>query len=144
MFVTLVTTALAGVGLAGVSVAGPAAAARGEGAKISIAKTSHGKALVGANGHSLYVFTRDTKNRSHCSAACRRVWVPVTSTSKPHAGAGVSSSHLKLIKGHQVSYYGQPLYTYKPEKKAHQSLGEGVFASQGYWYLVKGNGADIF
>jgi predicted lipoprotein with Yx(FWY)xxD motif len=142
-FITLAATALAGAGMVGVSVGAPSAAARGEGAKISLARTSHGKALVGANGHSLYMFTRDSKNHSHCNAACRRVWVPVTSTSKPHAGAGVSASHLKLIKGHQVTYFGKPLYTYVPDKKAHQTKGEDAFAFGGYWWLLKGSGSDL-
>jgi predicted lipoprotein with Yx(FWY)xxD motif len=150
--IALVTTVgaslLAGYGMVGVSTGAPAAAgksapivaSKNEGAKISLRKTSDGKVLVGANGHSLYTFSSDTKNHSNCGAKCRKQWPPVTTTGKPKAGPGVNASHLGVIKGHQVTYYGHPLYTYYKDTKAGQIKGEGLFRFLGYWYLSTAKG----
>jgi predicted lipoprotein with Yx(FWY)xxD motif len=141
---------LTGFGMSGVGVGAPSkAAARPSvavhhvGSTISLRHTSRGKVLVGANGHSLYTFSSDTTNHSHCGPACRKKWPPVTVKGKPKAGAGVSASHLKVIKGHQVSYYGHPLYTYYKDTKAGQVKGEGLLRFLGYWYLIGAKGAMV-
>jgi predicted lipoprotein with Yx(FWY)xxD motif len=134
---------LLGSALAGVSEGAAAAPSKNEGAKISLRHTAHGKVLVGANGHSIYTFTSDTTNHSNCNKACRKQWPPVTSAGKPHAGPGVSASHLKVIKGRQVTYYGHPLYTYFKDTKAGQTKGETLFKFGGYWYLSSARGALV-
>jgi predicted lipoprotein with Yx(FWY)xxD motif len=131
---------LAGYGLTGVSAGASLAPQRSTGSKISLASTKDGKALVGANGHSLYTFTSDTKNHSACNAKCAKVWRPATATHKPTAGPGVSAAHLGLTAKHQVTYYGHPLYTYAPDKKAGQVKGEAKFQFGGYWYLTSAKG----
>ena len=120
--IALVTTVgaglLAGSGLVGVSSGAPAAPAAHEGSTISIRHTSDGKVLVGANGHSLYTFSSDTRNHSNCGPACRKAWPPVTTSGgKPKAGTGVSAKHLGVIKGHQVTYYGHLLYYFKGDSE---------------------------
>jgi predicted lipoprotein with Yx(FWY)xxD motif len=138
---------LAGVGTAGASAGATTrptshvgAVAKNVGARISLRRTAHGKVLVGANGHSLYLFQADTRNKSNCGPACRKQWPPATTTGKPHAGPGVSASHLRVIKGHQVSYYGHPLYTYFNDKKVGQTTGEGKFKFGNFWYLLSAKG----
>jgi predicted lipoprotein with Yx(FWY)xxD motif len=116
---------------------------KNEGAKISLRHTSRGKFLVDANGHSLYTFSSDTKNHSRCGPACRKTWPPVTTNGKPKAGTGVSASHLRVIKGHQVTYYGHPLYTFFKDTKAGQTKGEGLFKFGGYWYLSSARGSIV-
>jgi predicted lipoprotein with Yx(FWY)xxD motif len=140
---TCVVLLLGGLGLSGASAGAPAVAGKHVGSRISLRHTADGKVLVGSNGHSLYTFSSDTKNHSNCGPACRRKWPPVTATGTPKAGAGVSASHLKVIKGHQVSYYGHPLYTYYKDTKAGQVKGEGLFRFAGYWYLVGAKGAIV-
>jgi predicted lipoprotein with Yx(FWY)xxD motif len=143
--IALVTTVgaalLAGSALAGVSSGAAAAAAKSDGSKISLRHTADGMVLVGANGHSLYRFDADTKNHSNCNAKCRKHWPPVTTTGTPKAGAGVSASHLGVIKGHQVTYYGHPLYTYYKDTKAGQTKGEQAFEFGSYWWLVSAKGS---
>jgi predicted lipoprotein with Yx(FWY)xxD motif len=145
--VALVTTVgaalLASAGMVGVSSGATAAPSKSEGAKISLRHTADGKVLVGANGHSLYTFSSDTKNHSNCGAACRKKWPPVTTKGTPKAGAGVKPSHLGVIKGHQVTYYGHPLYTYFKDTKAGQVKGEGLFKFGGYWYLTSAKGGLV-
>lgn len=116
---------------------------RNDGAKISVRHTARGKVLVDAHGHSLYTFSSDTRNHSHCGPACRKAWPPVTATGKPKAGAGVSASHLHVIKGRQVTYYGHPLYTFFKDTKAGQTKGEALFKFGGYWYLTNARGSIV-
>lgn len=142
--IALVTTVgaglLAGYGMVGVSTGAPAAPSKHEGNKISLRHTADGKVLVGVNGHSIYTLSSDTKNHSNCGPACRKTWPPVTTTGKPHAGKGVSAKHLGVIKGHQVTYYGHPLYNFSKDTKAGQVKGEGLFKFGGYWYLTSAKG----
>ncbi len=134
---------VSGFGLSGVSAGAATPAGRQVGSTVSLRQTKDGKVLVGSNGHSLYTFTSDTKNHSNCGPACRKEWPPVTATGKPHAGAGVSAKHLAVIKGHQVTYYGHPLYTYFKDTKAGQVKGEGLFKFDGYWYLTSAKGGKL-
>ncbi len=112
-------------------------------AKVSLARTSHGKVLVGPNGHSLYVFTNDTRNRSHCKSACRTFWPPLESTAAPRAGTGVNASKLGRTGAGQVTYYGHPLYYYSGDSHAGQTRGEDLFAFNGYWYLESARGHSV-
>jgi predicted lipoprotein with Yx(FWY)xxD motif len=145
--IALVTTVgaalLASSALAGVSSGAAAAPAKSEGSKISLRHTSDGTVLVDANGHSLYTFSSDTKNHSNCGPSCRKEWPPLTTSGKPKAGAGVHGSHLAVIKGHQVTYYGHPLYTYFKDTKSGQTKGEGLFKFAGYWYLTGAKGGLV-
>jgi predicted lipoprotein with Yx(FWY)xxD motif len=150
LLTTIGAAVLAASGLVGMSsgaavVSAPAAhpQVKHEGAKITLRHTAHGKVLVGANGHSLYTFSSDTRNHSNCNKACRKQWPPVTAIGTPHAGTGVSARHLKVIKGHQVTYYGHPLYTYFKDTKAGQTKGETLFKFGGYWYLSSAKGALV-
>lgn len=142
---------LGGAALAATSLAGVAgatdrhqAAASHHGAKVSLRHTSHGKVLVGPNGHSLYDFTVDTHNKSHCKAACPASWPPLMSKGKPRAGAGVKVGKLGLTANGQVTYYGHPLYYFADDAAAGQTRGEDQFAFAGYWYLVNAKGHAIF
>jgi predicted lipoprotein with Yx(FWY)xxD motif len=134
---------LVGYGLIGLSGGAAAAAGNREGAKISLKHTSHGKVLVGVNGHSLYTFSSDTKNHSHCTGTCAAHWIPAMTGGKPKAGSGVSATHLGKTSKGQATYYGHPLYTYVKDKKAGQTKGEGAFASGGYWYLTSAKGGIV-
>jgi predicted lipoprotein with Yx(FWY)xxD motif len=140
---TVGATLLAGAGMVGVSAGATAIRSGGEGAKISLRHGSAGTFLVGANGHSLYTFSIDTKNHSKCNATCKKHWIPAMTTGKPTAGAGVSAAHLGETSKHQTTYYGHPLYTYIVDKKAGQTKGDGVFASKGYWWLESAKGKIV-
>ncbi len=99
---------------------------------VALRKTHLGKILVsGANGHTLYLFTQDGKNKSSCTGQCAQVWPPLLVTGKPRAGNGVSAAKLGEIKrgaGHQVTYAGHPLYLFTSDTAPGQTNGEGVAA----------------
>jgi len=126
------------------SAPGAAAAAT----RISVRSTSAGKILVAPNGHTLYAFTRDTRNRDNCVMipGCTRVWPLETTRGHPVAGSGVRASQLSTIKvGHvsQVTYAGHPLYTYVSDTSAGSTDYIGVSQFGGTWPAVKGSGALV-
>jgi predicted lipoprotein with Yx(FWY)xxD motif len=97
---------------------------------VALRKTHLGKILVsGANGHTLYLFTQDRKNKSNCTGQCARVWPPLFATGRLRAGKGVSAGKLGEIRrggGHQVTYAGHPLYLFTSDAAPGQTSGEGV------------------
>jgi predicted lipoprotein with Yx(FWY)xxD motif len=135
---------LVGTGMVGVSAGAPAVGSKHEGGKISLRHTHDGTVLVGENGHSLYAFSIDTKNHSNCKGACLKHWIPAMTSGKPRAGAGVKAAHLGQTRKHQATYFGQPLYTFVKDTKSGQVKGQNLFASGGYWNLVKANGKLVF
>jgi len=136
-------TALAAVVLAGTAVArtstpvAPAAASP----TIKVASTKLGKILETGSGFTVYEFTADGHNRDVCQtrSGCTSTWPPLTSTTKPTAGAGVNAHLLGTIKlangGTQVTYAGHPLYRY--ELDSHGSTDYvGAREFGGSWYAM--------
>lgn len=106
------------------------------GAQVKVATSSkYGKILVDASGRTLYVFTKDSKDKSVCYGACAAIWPALLSIGTP-SGTGVTGS-LGLIArtsgGHQVTCNGQPLYTFSGDSAAGQTNGEGF---KGIWWVV--------
>src|SRR5579859_1165393 len=96
----------------GISEAAPRAhAARG--AKLQLRHTALGTILVDGAGHTVYGFTRDSRNHDRCAATagCTGIWPLLTSTGTPTAGPGVKRSLVSTIKvggARQVTYAGHP------------------------------------
>lgn len=116
-------------------------------ATVSLKSTSLGKVLVAANGHTLYLFTHDKRNKSLCSGQCASFWPPLTVSAKPVAGAGIKASLLGWTKRSngklQVTYNHHPLYFFKLDKKAGQVNGEAVNHFGGLWWAVSAKGAAV-
>src|SRR5262245_9534705 len=83
-------------------------------ATVSLRETSLGMILVAPNGHTLYLFRKDTNDKSACSGSCAQFWPPLLTRSKPTAGPGVRASLLGTTKrsngSMQVTYNRHPLY----------------------------------
>jgi predicted lipoprotein with Yx(FWY)xxD motif len=135
------------LGAAAVPIA--SASAAGTSAKVSLRKTSLGMVLVNGRGHTLYAFTKDSRNKDRCvsTAGCASTWPVVTSTGKPTAGPGVKSSKLSTIKlpngSRQVTYAGRPLYTYAADSSAGATDYVGASAFGGTWLAVNAAGKTI-
>jgi predicted lipoprotein with Yx(FWY)xxD motif len=120
-------------------VAAPSAMA---GARITAGSSRFGTMLWGPGHRAVYVFQRDSRNRSRCFGECAQLWPPVYTSGKPIAGKGVRRSLLGSIKRgkrRQVTYAGKPLYTYVHEDPG-QVLCHRVFLNGGYWWVVAPNG----
>ncbi len=102
-------------------------------------KGKHERVLVNAKGYTLYYFTKDTPKASHCNGGCSALWPAfLTNAHKLPKPAGLKG-HLAVVKdshGHQVSYNGHLLYTYRGDKKPGQTFGQGFLKE---WWLATPN-----
>jgi predicted lipoprotein with Yx(FWY)xxD motif len=114
------------------------------GLAISLSQTPVGKALVDANGRTLYLFAGDKPNVSRLSAAGQAVWPPFTSTTLPAATGGASAGHIGTIAASkQITYNGHPLYYYVGDRHPGQTAGQGLNQFGARWYVLSGAGAAI-
>lgn len=155
-----IATALAAAGtvlLAAAATTGPAAASAAGyhsspaagGATVSLVAISGipGKALVGRNRHTLYLFEADTKGKSTCTGACAAAWPPDTVTGTPRAGSGVSRALLGTVKRSdgttQVTYKHHPLYYFAGDMSAGTANGQGSTAFGAAWFVVNASGNAV-
>lgn len=103
------------------------------------AQSAKGPFLVGPDGKTLYVYSKDTSSASNCSGGCAQAWPPLTlpsGTSLPSV-AGASGTFATITRSDgstQVTYKGQPLYSYSGDSKPGDTNGDGV---GGVWSLAK-------
>jgi predicted lipoprotein with Yx(FWY)xxD motif len=101
-----------------IAAAAVAAAAIAASPAVKLANTSSGKIIVNGKGFTVYVFSKDGRNKDICvtKSGCPGTWPPLTTKSKPIAGPGLKASLLKTIKlpngKKQLTYAGHPLYRY--------------------------------
>jgi predicted lipoprotein with Yx(FWY)xxD motif len=146
----VILTALAVVAALGIGTAAVASNSAGSSASATVKtrSTSLGTILVDSKGRTLYLFEKDTKNKSNCSGACAANWPPTIVSGKPTAGGKAVASKLGTTKRSdgttQVTYAGHPLYTFVLDKnKPGSTKGEGVDAFGAEWYVVGTNGKKI-
>ena len=122
------------------------ASSRHEVSALKTASTPLGDVVTDGNGMTLYIFTKDSKDKpSTCVDACATSWPPVlAAASAPTAGSGVESSEITEIARpdgtKQIAYYGMPLYRYAKDTSPGQTAGEGV---NSVWYVVNPEGSAI-
>jgi predicted lipoprotein with Yx(FWY)xxD motif len=94
-------------------------------APAKIADTSKGKALVDADGMTLYTFDRDTTpGKSACDGKCATNWPPFTAA----ADAKTTGDWAVIARGDgskQWAYKGKPLYTWMDDHKPGDVDGDG-------------------
>jgi predicted lipoprotein with Yx(FWY)xxD motif len=99
----------------------PATARVASGSTVEARATRLGKILVNSQGHTLYLFKKDSRGKSSCTGACAKFWPPLRASGKPTAGRGLSASKLATIKRSdgkpQVTYNGHPLYRFTGDRK---------------------------
>jgi predicted lipoprotein with Yx(FWY)xxD motif len=110
---------------------------------VSVANSRLGRILVGANGRTLYLFTKDSGTTSACSGACAAAWPPLRANGKPAVGSGASAVLVGTTGGAQVTYNGHPLYYFVKDKKARDTNGEGLTAFGGTWFAVSAAGNRV-
>jgi predicted lipoprotein with Yx(FWY)xxD motif len=96
--------------------------------------------LTGADGHTLYIFTKDTKDsgKSVCNGNCATAWPPLTVASldevKADSGAtGTLALATRDDGTQQVTYNGMPLYYYAADTAADDVSGQGI---GGVWFVA--------
>jgi predicted lipoprotein with Yx(FWY)xxD motif len=113
---------------------------------VKLASTGKGKLLKSSSGQTLYMFTKDSKNKDTCAGikGCSGTWPMFTTKGKPVGGPGVSTSKLGTIKvgsKTQVTYAGHPLYIYSLDPKGTSYIGTPEFG--GKWYGVTASGSAV-
>jgi predicted lipoprotein with Yx(FWY)xxD motif len=110
---------------------------------VSVASSRLGRILVGANGRTLYLFTKDSGTKSACSGACVAAWPPLRASGKPAVGSGASAALVGTTGGAQVTYNGHPLYFFVKDQRARDTNGEGLTAFGGTWFAVSAAGKRV-
>jgi predicted lipoprotein with Yx(FWY)xxD motif len=110
---------------------------------VSVANSRLGRILVGANGRTLYLFTKDSGTKSACSGACAAAWPPLRANGKPAVASGARSALVGTTGGAQVTYNGHPLYFFVKDTKARDTNGEGLTAFGGTWFAVSAAGNRV-
>jgi predicted lipoprotein with Yx(FWY)xxD motif len=102
-----------------------------------------GPMIYGPRNQAIYIFERDSKNKTNCYGECAAAWPPVLTRGEPRARGGAKQSLLGTVKRRdgalQVTYAGQPLYYY-----ANEGPGEvrchNVNLNGGLWWVIGPNG----
>ena len=94
--------------------------------------------LTNASGMTLYSLSAETNGRFICtSAACVRVWHPVSAAAAGATSGSVGS--LTVVKrpdgSAQLAYRGMPLYTFSGDQAPGEAKGQG-FKDVGTWSAV--------
>jgi predicted lipoprotein with Yx(FWY)xxD motif len=129
-------------------VAGRGSASARASATVTLHRTSLGSVLATRSGRTLYLFAKDSRGRSACTAgACVSFWPPLAAKGRLTAGKGVKASLLGTISrpggGRQVTYAGHPLYTFALDKGAGQAKGQGLDDFGGRWWVVSAAGSKV-
>ena len=125
---------------AGLSVAAPAHGART--ANLQLRHTALGTILVNGQGHTVFAFTRDSRNHDRCAtiSGCTGIWPMVSTIGKPSLGPGVTRSRVGTIEApggtRQVTYAGHPLYTYIADSGSGDTSYVGVSQFGGRWLAL--------
>ena len=119
----------------------------GRPATVGVTSTKLGDVLADKQGHTLYLFERDSGTTSACTGACAVNWPPLHVRGTPLVGSGTTSSDVgKTARPDgtsQLTYNGHPLYTFVNDKKPGDTTGEGLNAFGGSWFAVSPAGAKV-
>ena len=103
-----------------------------------------GTILVDGSGRTLYLFTDDERNTSHCSDGCAKAWPPLLTAGDTSAGEGVTDRVLATVTrddgSEQVAYNGWPLYYFASDEGPGDAKGQN---SAGVWFVVSTSGGPI-
>jgi predicted lipoprotein with Yx(FWY)xxD motif len=106
-----------------------------------------GTYLTDGSGRAVYLWVKDSTNKSNCSGACVGAWPPVTASGTVTAAGSAKASDLGSITrsdgSKQVTYDGHPLYYFVGDSSAGQTKGQGSDGFGAKWWLVAPNGAQI-
>jgi predicted lipoprotein with Yx(FWY)xxD motif len=121
---------------------------------VSSRQSALGRILINSSGFSLYDFSGDAAPTSPVTACipantaptglpCTTVWKPLLASGPLVAGPGVKAKGLgQLTRGaiNQVTYFGQPLYTFLNDTAPGQINGQDITSFHGFWRLMSVDG----
>ena len=110
---------------------------------VQAADSDLGTILVDADGMTLYLFQADSDGTSTCYDDCATTWPPLVEDA-PAAGEGADPALIGTTPRDdgavQVTYGGQPLYTFAADASPGDIEGQGV---GDVWFVVDPAGVAI-
>ncbi|MBK9747155.1 MAG: hypothetical protein IPO91_10275 [Chloroflexi bacterium] len=106
---------------------------------VSIGESDLGPVLIGQNGFTLYLFTRDGADVSNCYERCAEAWPPLlvgAADAELTMGEGVPGTlgvTERTTGTFQVTYNGMPLYYWWRDWAPGMTTGQGVGE---VWYVI--------
>jgi len=100
-----------------------------------------GSILVDSSGMTLYKFSADSAGTSACTGTCATAWPPLTvpSGTTPQGGSGAGGTFATITRpdgSRQVTYDGDPLYTFSGDSAAGATNGQDIQSDGGTWTVV--------
>jgi predicted lipoprotein with Yx(FWY)xxD motif len=99
-------------------------------------KEAVGKYLADGNGMTLYRFTRDEENISHCIEGCAANWPPFYSDPSAEVEGCESSDFATITREDgrkQTAYKTMPLYYFKNDRYPGDTFGNSLGDA---WFLI--------
>jgi predicted lipoprotein with Yx(FWY)xxD motif len=116
------------------------------GIEITTGGSDYGTILFDADDQAIYLFDKESSDRSECYGACAEAWPPVLTDGEPQAAGGVEQGQLGTTErddgGTQVTYAGHPLYYYVDDPPG-QVLCHNVEEFGGLWLVVDPGGEAV-
>ena len=114
------------------------AGAAGESYEVKVGNGAVGAFLTGEDGKTLYIFKKDSPNKSVCAGDCATNWPAFTVEGAEAAtpGDGVKGALTTFARADgamQVAYNGAPLYYFAADTAAGDTNGQGV---GGVWFVA--------
>ncbi len=127
------------------SAAASSSSTSSSGAAVKTASISSvgGTVLVDAQGMTLYHLSVEHPGKFICtSSACLAIWHPLTvpSGSRPSGSVGSLGATKRPNGEMQVTFRGEPLYTFVKDRSPGQATGQGI-KDVGTWTAVTPGGA---
>ena len=117
------------------------------GTVIATASSSGNTFLTDGSGRAVYLWVKDTGDKSVCSGACAGAWPPVTASGAVTAAGSAKASDLGTITrsdgSKQVTYDGHPLYYFTGDSGSGTATGQGSDSFGAKWWLVTPGGSDV-
>jgi predicted lipoprotein with Yx(FWY)xxD motif len=105
---------------------------------VKTGSTSLGKVLVNGQGMTLYMLSGESAGHFICtSTACTTIWHPVTVAAgeTPSGEVGAIATVKRPGGTTQVTYKGEPLYTFASDQAPGETKGQGL-KDVGTWSVV--------
>jgi predicted lipoprotein with Yx(FWY)xxD motif len=116
-------------------------------ATVGIASSGLGEILVDSEGHTLYLFKKDSDAESACAGTCANAWPPLRANGEPTLDGAANPSLVATIRrpdgAPQVTYNGHPLYRYQGDQRPGNTAGQGSTAYGAAWYALSPAGNQV-
>jgi predicted lipoprotein with Yx(FWY)xxD motif len=141
------TPASAPASSGGAAAAPAASGSAGSGGTVIATASSSGNTFLTDGGRAVYLWVKDTGDKSACSGACAGAWPPVTASGTVTAAGSAKASDLGTITRSdgtkQVTYDGHPLYFFTGDSGSGMATGQGSDSFGAKWWLVTPSGSDV-